>query len=594
METSRRLNAVVVCALILGLCVAAPAKIIYVDDDAGIPGKGSSWVNAFTWLQYALNAAGPGDEIRVAQGFYRPDQGLPHTWGRSRGGDAKAGLGREATFSLKNGMTILGGFAGIGAEDPNARDTQRYQTVLTGDLSGNDVDLWGPGNPFYESMRADNSVHVVAGVNTDETAVLDGFVIEGALDAALLIQEGSPHIANCVFRKGTTPSRGGGLRCEGGQPVLSNCVFQENCSAKSQAGAIYVSGAHLTVSDCRFIGNWALLEGGAICGVESDLSLTGCTFEKNTALAGGAIHQTAGTLTLVECTFETNAANRGGAAAFAAEATSMTGCVFVRNWSNDWGGAIENAETPLTLDECTFSANTAGVGGAIYAGRLTSTRVSAGPGTTLTHCLLTANRAHSMGGALYSAYAEFTIVGCTFLGNEADVAGTLGWPNVGDQDVPYQLSMNNCIVWDGQRSIAVSPFPRRRPPSISDKETAHVTIDITYSDVQGGWPGEGNIDADPCFAAPGRWVDGTHPSNIVSTSFATAVWVDGDYHLKSQAGRWDPQVEAWMVDMTNSPCIDGGDPNSPFADEPAPNGGRINMGMYGGTAEASKSYSAAP
>jgi len=67
-------------------------------------------------------------------------------------------------------------------------------------------------------------------------------------------------------------------------------------------------------------------------------------------------------------------------------------------------------------------------------------------------------------------------------------------------------------------------------------------------------------------------------------------WVDGDYHLKSQAGRWDPNSQSWILDDVTSPCIDSGDPNIPIGNELFPNGGIINMGAYGGTAEASKSY----
>ncbi|MBN1806124.1 MAG: hypothetical protein JW837_12820 [Sedimentisphaerales bacterium] len=67
------------------------------------------------------------------------------------------------------------------------------------------------------------------------------------------------------------------------------------------------------------------------------------------------------------------------------------------------------------------------------------------------------------------------------------------------------------------------------------------------------------------------------------------LWVDGDYHLKSVYGRWDPNSESWVMDEVTSPCIDAGDPNSVVVDEPEPNGGRINMGVYGGTKEASKS-----
>jgi hypothetical protein len=72
-----------------------------------------------------------------------------------------------------------------------------------------------------------------------------------------------------------------------------------------------------------------------------------------------------------------------------------------------------------------------------------------------------------------------------------------------------------------------------------------------------------------------------------------AVWIDGDYHLKSQAGRWNPNSESWVMDDVTSPCIDAGDPNMPVGDEPEPNGGRINMGAYSGTAEASMSKSLA-
>ena len=74
-----------VWALITGLSASAPAKIIYVDDDAKESGKGASWADPYKYLQTAVTAAGAGDEIRVAQGLYRPDQGLPAAWRRDLG-----------------------------------------------------------------------------------------------------------------------------------------------------------------------------------------------------------------------------------------------------------------------------------------------------------------------------------------------------------------------------------------------------------------------------------------------------------------------------------------------------------------------------
>lgn len=120
------------------------------------------------------------------------------------------------------------------------------------------------------------------------------------------------------------------------------------------------------------------------------------------------------------------------------------------------------------------------------------------------------------------------------------------------------------------------------------------TVKIRYSDVEGGadgiydmgsvdW-GPGNIDADPCFV------------RIGNREYHEPDWFffEGDYHLQSQAGRWEPSSQTWVQDANTSPCIDAGNPNSPIGLEPFPNGGRVNMGAYGGTAEASKSYFGEP
>jgi len=80
--------------------------------------------------------------------------------------------------------------------------------------------------------------------------------------------------------------------------------------------------------------------------------------------------------------------------------------------------------------------------------------------------------------------------------------------------------------------------------------------------------GTGNIEADPLFVDPNT----------------------RDYHLKSQAGHWDPNSKTWIQDELTSPCIDAGGLQSHIGPEPFPNGGIINMGAYGGTAEASKSW----
>ncbi len=156
--------------------------------------------------------------------------------------------------------------------------------------------------------------------------------------------------------------------------------------------------------------------------------------------------------------------------------------------------------------------------------------------------------------------------------------------------------VSNCIIW-GNSSPAIEgrvQVEGRGPavpggnnsPTIDGREQE---IFINYCNVQGGWPGEGNIDVDPNFVSVGYWDQNGTPEDA-NDNF----WVDGDYHLRSQAGRWDQQGQTWMQDDVTSPCIYAGDPNSPIGVEPFPNGGRVNMGAYGAGNKASKTYFGEP
>ncbi|MHC4890517.1 MAG: LamG-like jellyroll fold domain-containing protein, partial [Planctomycetota bacterium] len=148
------------CVFLLATACTAVGQTIFVDADASGANNGTSWVDAYNYLQDGLAAAWSGDEIWVSQGMYTPDQGVGITPGD-----------REATFRLINGVAIKGGYAGFGQPDPNARDIEVYETVLSGDLLGND------GPDF--ANNGENSYHVVTGSGTDATAVLDGFTITG-------------------------------------------------------------------------------------------------------------------------------------------------------------------------------------------------------------------------------------------------------------------------------------------------------------------------------------------------------------------------------------------------------------------------------
>jgi beta propeller repeat protein/parallel beta-helix repeat protein len=162
-------------------------------------------------------------------------------------------------------------------------------------------------------------------------------------------------------------------------------------------------------------------------------------------------------------------------------------------------------------------------------------------------------------------------------------------------------TITNCTVVENLQEgiLAVGPVVRNSIVYFNNGGGAQITsgyVTVAYSDIEGGWEGDGNIQADPCFVAPGRWVGGNDSSLSSDQPAPGAVWWTGDYHLKSEGRRWDSLSRSWVSDATTSPCIDAGDPASPLLDEPAnmeqPDGQpyvntRIDMGAYGGTAEAS-------
>jgi len=197
-----------------------------------------------------------------------------------------------------------------------------------------------------------------------------------------------------------------------------------------------------------------------------------------------------------------------------------------------------------------------------------------GSSPTISHCLIVGNRVMDPNGgrgAVFCIDSNAVFENCTFSGNYGGEQGA------GLYLYDSNAVLLNCIVWDNlpyQIAVACGLDPN-----------------ITFSDVQDTWPGQGNIDIAPCFAELGYWADANNQNIAVEPSEANAVWVGGDYHLKSQAGRWEPYSASWVIDDVTSLCIDAGDPNSDWIAELWPHGKRINMGAYGGTPQASTSLS---
>jgi len=195
-------------------CTVAMGRVIYVDTDATGTNDGSTWENAYKYLQEALadaSSMAKPVEIRIAQGVYRPNQGLvaipEFDW-------------RTTTFQMLNGVILKGGYAGLGEPDPNARDIELYETVLSGDLYGNDVDVNNPADLLDEPTRAENSYHVVTGSGTDNSTVLDGFTITAGNANGPLLGEHPNFDLRLRY--------GAGMSNVSGSLTLTNCTFAGN------------------------------------------------------------------------------------------------------------------------------------------------------------------------------------------------------------------------------------------------------------------------------------------------------------------------------------------------------------------------------
>jgi parallel beta-helix repeat protein/predicted outer membrane repeat protein len=563
-----------ILVLLISLVICAPCggKIIYVD--AGSPGAndGTSWADAYNYFQDALadaNAALKPVEIRVAQGIYKPDQGT-----------IMALRDRSETFQLINGVAIFGGYAGFRKADPYARDIDLYESILSGDLSGNDADVIDPEDLLNETSRSENSYQIVTGSGMDQTAVLDGFTITGGNanvftnrdGAGLLNEYGSPQIVNCKFIDNSAQYYGGGIYNYYGNPTLVNCTFTRNSSG-TEGGGIYNYRSYPDLNNCTFNENSASSGGGIYNGYSSP-RIIDCTFTGNTASSGAGIYDNAATVehagatdedarskpVLVNCTFNENTAeDQGGGIYSINSSTNLTNCIFSENSAGYGGGGISFNGGDPDFNGCLFSENTARYGGGMYNSgsnlTLTYCKLIANSGydygggmynigdsnLSLNNCIITGNRANSYGGGMSNNSSNLALTNCTFTGNSARNGSFFAF-NSHDQRGQSTVGIIDCILWDDGNVIW-----------INDRST----IAISYSDIRGGWIGAGNIDADPLFADPNG------PDDVPGTE-------DDDLRLAPL-----------------SPCVDTGDPN--YAPEPNKTdiggnprivSGRVDMGAY--------------
>ncbi|MGA2498124.1 MAG: right-handed parallel beta-helix repeat-containing protein, partial [Tepidisphaeraceae bacterium] len=228
--------------------------------------------------------------------------------------------------------------------------------------------------------------------------------------------------------------------------------------------------------------------------------------------------------------------NYGGGMYNSSGSPTLANCTISGNIASSSGGGVYNAGSSPTLTNCTVSTNTAVSGGGVFDASSSS--------PALTNCTLHGNAATS-GGGIYNVSSSPTLIDCTLSSNIASTNGSGMYDNASSNP-----QLTNCIVWWNSGSTLIY--------------NSSSTPVITYSDIQGGYSGTGNINADPLFVrSPWAGPDGV---------FGTA---DDDYgDLRLRAG-------SPALDVGSNAAIPAG-VTTDMAGNPRIQNGTVDLGAYEG------------
>lgn len=545
-----------ITTVVIWICVSvnllhAQAKR-YVKPVASGTGDGSSWANASNDVQAMMNASSGGDSVFVAAGTYQ--------------------VGAGSNYVLRQAVKVYGGFNGTETQ-LSQRNWVTNVTILKGNGS---------------SVIYNNN----SGITT--ATVLDGFTVRDGSSVnyggGMYNANASPTIANCIFTANSSTGFGfgGGIANSSSNPVISNCTFTGNTSP-IEGGAIYTFGAcSPTITNCSFSNN-SSGQGGAIENSGgATTTITNCTFNSNTAANGGGIYNTgSGTTPIIgNCIFTNNNAvydgtggsGGGGAMKNDNNATpSISNCTFTSNSAYNWGGAMYNGSGAPTINNCLFQTNSGKYGGAL---------MSNGPGlATFNNCRFIGNSSSTDGGGIYDVFSKVKFYSCIFSSNSSQFGGGVfcvstdstlfgsclitgnsstnggggayvqaatpkfancgfsgnNCPAGGGALFDYDAGnpkIFNCIMWGNSSSIY----------NFVGSGINGSSPDVQYTDVEGGYAGTGNINANPLF--------------FNAPSYTSAPFSTGDYRVSLcspaiHAGNTALVPSSVTMDFVSNPRIDG-------------------------------------
>ena len=298
---------------------------------------------------------------------------------------------------------------------------------------------------------------------------------------ALEFDSGNPSVTGCTFTANNTSYAGGAIALWSSNPTIQSSSFSTNQDTGVYGGgAVFSYQSSPVFNGCAFEGNFSNY-GGAVYMMDNSPSFVSCAFTGNTQSdgtatgGGGAVFNYDGYPTFSGCNFSFNSAKTGAAlynyfAATQVNNPSLDQCTFSDNstLSSGQGGAIASWNAHPTIHNSTFTNNTAHTGGALW-------HEANSVGGSLANCLFAGNTATNTGGAVYCPPDS---VNCTFTANQA-ATGAAIYDTAGK-------ALTNCILYGNTATTQGNPIEGTTPV-------------ITYSLVEGGYTGTGNISSDPTF-----------------------------------------------------------------------------------------------
>jgi len=453
--------------------VCSISTTLYVDQSISASGNGDTWATAFKTFDEALFVAHKCPivtTINVAAGTYKPTK-KPYNAGE----EMITSNARDVTFHLPDAVAIYGGFPNGGG----LRNITANVTKLDGDINGNDV-ITGSGSSLNITNNTENAFHVVISVNDAVSTILDGFTIQGGnANGSSITVEG-----NSIFG-----AQGGGLVLDNSSVVVSNCIITGNSSINAGGGSVVTNGSTANITNCTFEKNYSNNNGGGIRITSSSPILSSCTFLGNRVLSsGGGIDIGSGNPSISDCIFTSNHALTYGGGVYSSNAnagSNIHNCTFTTNSANNSGGGIyvgSNSNSQIT--NCTFIQNTGSVGG----GGLNFNTSS----PTVANSTFIGNSGIS-GGGINTVGGSPVVANCTFTSNSAQQGGGFN-----SSDSTPNATISNCIAW-GNTASGLGP-------------NIYGNVNASYSIVQGGFAGIGNLNVNPLFidAANPAGTDGIH------------------------------------------------------------------------------------